>query len=167
MYKNYKNDGIQDGNILKKFSSSKVTVFNPVDSCNYPLLQSTVSLFLKYSCSHTCFNGWCLDFRRAFAATQWVCTTYLTYISISDVLLLQTSAYSHTFCMIWSLFQQATYSYLVLQRYCVSLKQALAVNPSFKGLELSCSNPFFERLSLCQYSFKFTKSFSVAARTIS
>ena len=77
-----------------------------------------------------------------------VYTMSLINISVSGVLLFQRSTYSHTFEWYHHYFRRPFAVMYYFQGYCVSLKEALAVIPFSKGIELirnsSCSHPFEE-----------------------
>ena len=77
------------------------------------------------------------------------------------------NACSHTFEWYHQYFRRPLAVILYFQRYCVSFKQALAVIPTFKGIESicksSCSHPFnelpffyYKRAIAVTHSFKFT-----------
>ena len=93
------------GQLIKKDCDSKYLLPRDIFSLQFTVFnrrevffsEHSVSLFRKSSCGHPVINGYCIYFKRAFAAMNYVYTIYLTDISIYDVLLFQRSTCCHIF----------------------------------------------------------------------
>ena len=130
------------------FQSAEFLYFTEVDAANY----SVDMVF----------------FRRARATI--ICIYTERYFYIMGVLLFQKSTCSHTFEWYRHYFRRPLAVIQYFQGYCVSFKQALAVIPFFKNIELihksSCGHPFnespfsyYKRTIAATHSSKFTVFF--------
>ena len=111
--------------------------------------QSTVFLYFMKIVATIQSSMDTVFFKRVLAAKNCAYEIYLTDVSISGVLFFfKRSTCSHTFAWYFHCFTSSLAEIQYFQGYCLSLKQALAVIPFFKGIQLiryySCSHPFDE-----------------------
>ena len=95
-----------------------------------------VSLLHESNYSHLFLNGEC-NFRRAVAAVNCLYTMYLTNISIYiRRIVISRSTCSHAFQWYRHYFSRPITVIWYFQWYCISLKQAPAIIPFFRGIDL-------------------------------